>query len=142
MERGLNRCSRHAGHPYQGLKFPELREAHDRIYFGPWRGSSATLLHLEEAYRQLESFLDALEQTLDPDSPERAKEYLAKAREVHRQATPEGSTGSTILLAINNAISYGHRVLDILLRETGDPIHVSRDFAPYYDSASDGGEAE
>lgn len=128
--------------PYQGLSYPDLREAHDRIYFGAWRGTSPTLVCLQEAHRQLGSFLDALEHTLGPDSPGRAKECLAKAREAYRQADPEASTDSTILLAINNALSYGHRVLDILLREKGDPIHASREFAQYYDGVGHGDGVE
>lgn len=141
MERDKKEGFDHPSPPYQGLSYPDLREVHDRIYFGAWRGSSPTLVCLQEAYRQLETFLDLLEHTLSPDSPGRAKECLAKAREMHGQATPETATDSTVLLAINNALSYGHRVLDILLREKGDPIHVSREFAQYYDRASDGDEA-
>jgi hypothetical protein len=123
--------------PYEGLRYPELREAHDRIYFGAWRGSSPTLLHLEEAYRQLGNFLDALQQTLDPGSPKRAQEHLAKARETHRRANPETTTDSTVFTAINNTLSYGHRALDILLQEKGQPNHVTRDFAQYYDLTQD-----
>lgn len=134
--------SRHPALPYQGLRYADLREAHDRIYFGAWRGTSPTLLCIQEAYRQLGSFLDALEQTLGPDSPGRAKECLAKARETHRQADPQASTDSTILLAINNTLSYGHRVLDILLREKGESIHMSRAFAGYYDAVGDDDGAE
>lgn len=133
MERRDEASARDAAPPYRGLSYPQLREAHDRIYFGAWRGSSPTLVCLQEAHRQLASFLDTLEQTLSPESPGRAREYLAKAREAYRQADPEASTDSTILLAINNALSYGHRVLDILLRDKGDSIHVSRDFAQFYD---------
>ena len=134
MEGDNKASARHPALPYQGLSYADLREAHDRIYFGAWRGSSPTLLCLQEAYRQLGSFLDALEHTLGPDSPGRAKECLAKARETHHQANPKGSMDSTVLLAINNTLSYGHRVLDILLQEEGEAIHMSRDFAQYYDS--------
>lgn len=123
--------------PYKGLRYPELREAHDRIYFGRWRGSSPTLAHLLDAYRQLGGFLDALEQTLAPDNSGRARECLAKARETHRRANPETTTDSTVFTAINNTLSYGHRALDILLQEKGQPNHVTRDFAQYYDSTHD-----
>lgn len=47
----------------------------------------------------------------------------------------EASVDSTVLLAINNTLSYGHRVLDILLQGKEESIHVSRDFAHYYRAA-------
>lgn len=46
-------------------------------------------------------------------SPPGAEEYLAKAREAYR-------LGRAVLLAINNTFSYGHRVLDRLLRAKGE----------------------
>lgn len=113
--------------------YPHLRRIHDRIYFGAWRGSPSPT-DLQEVYRQLGSFLDTLEQELYQDSPPRAKEYLVRARETYRQADPERIIDSTVLLAVNNTLSYGHRVLDILLQAKGESIHVSRDFAQYYDS--------
>lgn len=137
MARDKKRGSEHPAPPYQGLSYPDLREAHDRIYFGRWRGSSPTLAHLLDAYRQLGGFLDALEQTLAPDSSGRTKECLAKARETHRRANPETTTDSTVFMAINNTLSYGHRALDILLQEKGQPNHVTRDFAQYYDLVQD-----
>jgi len=123
----------HQGQPYQGLSFPHLRLAHDRIYFGAWRGSAPTQVDLQDVYLQLRRFLDLLEQELRPDSPERAKEYLDKARETYRQANPESTAGSSVFLAINNTLSYGHRVMDILLQARGEPIHMSREFAQHYD---------
>ncbi len=125
---------------YQGLLYPGLRQAHDRVYFGAWRGPSATLADLREARRQLGRFLEALAQELEEASPPEAREYLAKAREAYRQVDPEGSAGATVLLAINNALSYGHRVLDYLLRARGEGNHVSRAFAESYDSGGDGDE--
>ena len=125
---------------YQGLLYPHLRKAHDRIYFGAWRGSSPTLVDLVEARRQLECFLGALDQELQQDSPPGAREYLAKARDACSQVEPESAPGPATLLAINNALSYGHRVLDRLLRAKGEGNHVSRAFAVYYDAPSDGDE--
>jgi len=61
---------------YQGLLYPHLRQAHDRIYFGAWRGSSPSLADLKEAQRQLGCFLDGLERELQRaggDSPGRAR---------------------------------------------------------------------
>ena len=117
---------------YQGLLYPELREVHDRIYFGPWRGSSPTVADLQEAQRQLLRFLAGLERELQRGSPPATQEYLTKAREAYRQVDREDAPGSAVLLAINNALSYGHRVLDRLLRAQGEGNHVSRDFAAYY----------
>ena len=79
---------------YRGLLYPDLREAHDRIYFGAWRGASPTLGDLVEARRQLESFLDALEKELQQASaPPGAREYQARAREAYRQVEPESAPG-------------------------------------------------
>jgi hypothetical protein len=125
---------------YRSLLYPHLREAHDRIYFGAWRGSSPTLVDLVEARRQLECFLGALEQELQQASPPGARECLAKARDAYRQVEPESDPGPAVLLAINNALSYGHRVLDRLLRAKGEGNHVSRAFARYYDASGDGEE--
>jgi len=125
---------------YRDLLYPHLREAHDRIYFGAWRGPSPSLADLAEAQRQLECFLGALEQELQQASPPGARECLAKAWDAHRQGKPESAPGSAVLLAINNALSYGHRVLDRLLRAKGEGNHVSRAFAEYYDGSVDGDE--
>ena len=123
---------------YRGLLYPRLREVHDRIYFGAWRGSSPTPGDLVEARRQLECFLDALEQELQQASPPGAREYLARARDAWRQVEPESAPGPAVLLAINNALSYGHRVLDRLLRARGEGNHVSRAFGEYYDGSGVG----
>ena len=119
---------------YEGLQYPELRRVHDRVYFGAWRGSSPGPSDLKEAYHQLGRFLDALENELTHASPPGTQEYLAKAREAYRQADPEASSGGAVLLAINNTLSYGHRVLDRLLRAKGEANHVSRAYARYYDA--------
>lgn len=142
MEREDHGGVPHPPQPYQGLSLSHLRLAHDRIYFGAWRGSAPTLPDLQNVYLQLGRFLDLLEQELRPDSPGRAKEYLAKARVTHHQANPDSTAGSSVLLAINNTLSYGHRVMDILLQARGEPIHMSREFAQYYDVAreDEGGE--
>lgn len=123
---------------YRALLYPDLREAHDRIYFGAWRGSSPTLADLKEAHQQLGRFLAALERELQHGSPPGGNEYLAKAREAYRQADPEIGAGAAVLLAINNTLSYGHRVLDRLLRAVGEENHVSRAFARYYESPRGG----
>jgi hypothetical protein len=125
---------------YRSLHYPELREAHDRIYFGAWRGSSPTPADLKEAHDRLGRFLDALAPELTQAAAPGAQEYLAKAREAYRQADPDAAAGPAVLLAINNALSYGHRVLDRLLRARGEANHVSRAFARYYDAGGAGGE--
>jgi hypothetical protein len=125
---------------YRDLLYSHLREAHDRIYFGAWRGSSPTASDLLKARRQVECFLDALEQELRQASPPGAREYLARAWDAYRQGEPESAPGPAVLLAINNALSYGHRVLDRLLRAKGEGNHVSRAFAEYYDGSVDGDE--
>jgi hypothetical protein len=125
---------------YEGLQYAELRRVHDRVYFGAWRGSSPGLSDLKKAYHQLGRFLDALEHELHQASPPGAEDYLAKAREAYRQADPEASTGGAVPLAINNTLSYGHRVLDRLLRAKGEANHNSRAFAAYHDALGAGDE--
>lgn len=127
---------------YRGLAYPQLRAAHDRVYFGAWRGTSPTAADLEEARARLGAFLDALEEALRQGqaAPAGVQDYLAKAREAYRQVSPNTSSGPALLLAINNALSYGHRVLDRLLRAGGHANHVSREFARFYDGRGPGEE--
>ena len=125
---------------YQGLLYPELRAAHDRVYFGAWRGTSPTAADLQAARRQLEAFLDGLEREVQGGGPPGTQEYLAKARDAYRLIDPEAGGGPDSLRAINNALSFGHRVLDRLLRAQGQGNHLSRGFARFYDSPGGGDE--
>jgi hypothetical protein len=81
-----------------------------------WRARRA---YHHEAQRLLGSFLGALELEPRQVGPPGAQEILARARDCYHQVEPDGSSGSAVLLAINNALSYGHHLLDRLLRARG-----------------------
>lgn len=124
--------------PYTELSFGRLREVHDQIYFGRWRGGSATDGDLDEARRLLSDFVTLLVTetggNVRADQGDYLERTLAAFRDSHTQR------GSELLLAINNALSYGHRLLNLLLRARGEPNHVSREFATYHEFSDDGDE--
>lgn len=57
-----------------------------------------------------------------------------------RPSWPAPTRAPDLFRAMNAALSYGHRVLDLLLRARGEGNHVSRDFAGYHDLAEGGDE--
>ncbi len=118
---------------YAGLLYPDLRELHDRIYFGRWRGVSGTDGDLEQVWQQLQGYVKLLEAEVGRDAPSDQRGYLGKAKSVLGLSDPRTNHGSELFQAINATLSYGHSVLNLLLRSRGQANHVSRDFAPYYD---------
>ena len=119
--------------PYLSLPLAELRAGHDQIYFGPWRKMEATQLDIQRAYNQLGRHLTAIGTTLAKRELPSARCDLAKAREAYLSADPrEGSPG--LLLLLDNALSYAHRVIDDLLHEIGLPPHHPMDFESWYDT--------
>ena len=58
---------------------------------------------------------------------------LAKAREAYLSADPRGGAPDLLLL-LDNALSYAHRVIDDLLHEIGLPPHHPMDFESWYDT--------
>ena len=128
------------GSPYAGLTYPQIRKLHDRIYFGKWREASGTDDDLEEVWRQLQEYVELLAAEVGPDAPSNQCDYLGKAKLALALSDPRSNRGSELFQAINAALSYGHSVLNLLLPSRGEPNHVSRDFAPYYDFACDADE--
>jgi len=126
--------------PYDGLMYPLIRELHDRIYFGKWRGETGTNDDLEKVWRQLEEYVELLEAEVGPDAPSSQRDYLGKAKSALALSDPRANWGSELFQAINATLSYGHSVLNLLLRSRGETNHVSRNFAPYYDFTCDADE--
>ena len=135
MKPGVERIS-----PYAGLSYPRIRELHDRIYFGRWRGATGTDHDLEEVWRQLQEYVKLMEAEAGPDAPSSLRDYLGKAKSALTLSDPRANRGSELLQAINTTLSYGHSVLNLLLKSRGEANHVSRDFAPYYDFECDADE--
>ncbi|MBI4382266.1 MAG: hypothetical protein HY574_13895 [candidate division NC10 bacterium] len=121
--------------PYAALTYPHIRELHDWIYFGRWRGLSGTDADLEQVWQQLQEYVKLLEAEVGPDAPSDQRDYLGRARSALALSDPRTNHGSELFQAINATLSYGHSVLNLLLRSRGEASHVSRDFALYYDSA-------
>lgn len=126
--------------PYDGLSYPHIRELHDKIYFGRWRGASGTDDDLEQVSQQLQEYVTLLVGEVGPDAPSDQRKYLEKAKSALALSSPRTNHGSELFQAINSTLSYGHSVLNLLLRLRGEATHVSRDFASYYDSAGNADE--
>lgn len=109
--------------PYRGLLYAHLREAHDCLYYGPWRSPFATDQDLHRAADQLEDYLDALRQEVEVSGDASAKAYLVKALEAFSQAI-----GKQRVLKLDHALSYAHHTLNCLLRRQGAPNHDPLDF--------------
>jgi hypothetical protein len=135
MNRGGERTS-----PYLGLAHAAIRELHDKIYFGRWRGVSGTDKDLDDVWRQLQEYVQLLAAEVGPDAPLAQRDYLGKAKAALALSDPRTNHGSELFQAINATCSYGHSVLNLLLRSRGEASHVSRDFAPYYDFADNADE--
>lgn len=126
--------------PYDHLTYGRLREIHDQIYFGKWRAASPQDTDLEEAHQRLCAFADLLAAEVAPDAPAEQREYLRKAQAELAGADPRTNRAPDLFRAMNAALSYGHRVLDLLLRARGEGNHPSRDFAGHHDLAEGGDE--
>ena len=135
MNRGGERTS-----PYLGLAHAAIRELHDKIYFGRWRGVSGTDKDLDDVWRQLQAYIQLLAAEVGPDAPLAQRDYLGKAKAALALSDPRTNHGSALFQAINATLSYGHSVLNLLLRSVGETNHLSRNFAPYYDYALDADE--
>jgi hypothetical protein len=111
----------------------DLRAGHDQIYFGPWRKVESTQSDIRRAYNQLGRHLAAISDALIGMELPSARWDLAKAREAYHSADPREDPPDLILL-LDNALSYAHRVIDDLLHEIGLPPHQPMDFALWYDA--------
>ena len=123
------------GPPYRGRPFAHLCEAHDRLYYGPWRSPAATARDFERAYRQIGRHLEALAHEIERSRGAEAKKALEKAQGAFAWVAPDLSTGD-VTLRLDNALSYAHRALDALLRQYRMPIHDPGAFAAFYDAVS------
>ena len=121
--------------PYRGLLYAHLREAHDHLYYGPWRGFSASILDLQRAYHQLEEYLETLEGEVAEAGSAEAKTYLEKAQGAHLRADPRSYT-DTAMLNLDHALAYAHHSLNCLLRREGALNHDPEAFQAFYDVAS------
>ena len=124
--------------PYTELSYGRIRQIHDQVYFGPWRGPSPTDEDLARAQRQLSEFIEMLVAEAGTDPPADQRDYLAKTLAAFRDI--QLTQGSELFKAMNDALSYGHRLLNFLLRARGEANHASRDFAEHHVFSSDGDE--
>jgi hypothetical protein len=135
----LEACNRRAeeleeppGPPYRGLGFARLCEAHDRIYYGGWRSSAASLLDCRRAYRQIERFLAAVAQECERSHSSSGKRAIKKAEEAFARVDPDVTTADGVV-ALDNALSYAHHALNALQRKYRMPRHDPGSFQKYYD---------
>ena len=108
------------------------------MYFGRWRGPSPTDDDLRQAERQLAEFIELLVAEAGSNPPADQRDYLDKTLTAFRDTKTH--QGSELFKAMNDALSYGHRLLNFLLRARGEANHTSRDFAKYHLFSSDGDE--
>jgi len=118
--------------PYRDLEFSGLREAHDRLYYGAWRGPNATDRDHQRAYFQLGRYLGMLADEVQRARSVEARGYLSKARKAYGTADPE-THGEAGLRSLDNALSYAHSALSALLRHYRAPTHDPREFESFYD---------
>lgn len=119
--------------PYRELPFANLREAHDRLYYGSWRGPAASSRDAQRAYYQLGRYLGILADEVQRARSLEARSYLAKARAAYTKADPEAAGEEAALRSLDNALSYAHSALNALLRHTRAPTHDPREFESFYD---------
>jgi uncharacterized protein DUF6306 len=118
--------------PYRNLPFAALREAHDRLYFGPWRGPTATTQDYRRGCFQLGRYLDVLAEEVERARSVEARRALARARVAYAKADPEVDRNEMIR-SLDNALSYAHSALNALLRQYRAPTHDPRNFESFYD---------
>lgn len=142
--------------PYRDLPFARLREAPDRLYFGPrrsplvmdegeiplqpdlhrycgpWRGSVATTRYSQRAYFQLGRHLRDLADEVQRARSIEARRYLAKARRAYAAVVPE-TAGEGAPRDLDNALSYAHSALNALLHHYRASAHDPREFESFYD---------
>ncbi len=124
--------------PYTELTLGRIREIHDQVYFGGWRGTSPTDENICRAQRQLAEFIELLMAEAGTHPPDDQRAYLDKTLTALQDTKTR--QGSELFKAMNDALSYGHRLLNFLLRARGEENHASRDFAQYHMFSSDGDE--
>lgn len=119
--------------PYRERAYPNLRAAHDLIYFGTWRKMDASTTDIRRAYRQIGRHLKAIGEVLETKDLPAARRDLAKAVEEFRKGDPAGESPDTLRF-MDHALSYAHMAIDDLLHEEGRPPHDPMEFAEWYDA--------
>ena len=118
--------------PYRDLPFAPLREAHDRLYYGPWRTPTATTHDYRRGHSQLGRYLDVLADEVQRARSVEARRALARARAAYAKADPAVDRDE-VIRSLDNALSYAHTALNALLRQYRAPTHDPRDFESFYD---------
>jgi hypothetical protein len=118
--------------PYRELDFAHLREAHDRLYYGAWRGPAPTDQDLTRAYYQLGRYLGLLADEVQRARSLQARRYLAKGRGAYVKADPEIG-GEEAFRNLDSALSFAHSALNALLLHARAPVHDPRVFEALYD---------
>lgn len=118
--------------PYRELPFAHLREAHDRLYYGAWRGPAPTPPDVKRAYFQLGRYLGLLGDEVERARSLEARRYLGKARAAYAKADPE-TGGEETFRSLDSALSFAHSALSALLLHSRAPAHDPRDFEACYD---------
>lgn len=121
--------------PYRGLRYARLRHGHDHLYYGRWRGLSASIMDLQRAHHQLGEHLETLEREVTEAGSAEAKTYLEKALNAHLRADPRSYPDSA-MLSLDNALAYAHHSLNYLLRREGAQNHDPEAFQSFHDVAS------
>ena len=118
--------------PYRELEFANLREAHDRLYYGAWRGPVPTEQDAKRAYFQMGRYLGALADEVQRARSIEARRYLAKARAAYVKADP-ATPGEETFRSLDSALSYAHSALNALLLHSRGSAHDPRNFESFYD---------
>lgn len=118
--------------PYRDLPFARLREAHDQLFYGTWRGPAATVRDLQRAYHQLGRYFEMLAREVERSRSSEARRYLANAREAYGQVDPEAYAEGAFH-HLDSALSYCHQALNALLRQYWVPPHDPSAFDTFYD---------
>jgi hypothetical protein len=105
--------------PYRDLPFAPLREAHDRLYYGPWRTPTATTHDYRRGHSQLGRYLDVLADEVQRARSVEARRALARARAAYAKADPAVDAGRGD--SQPDALSYAHTALNALLRQYRAP---------------------
>jgi len=135
----IDACNRRAeelsappGPPYRALEFANLREAHDRLYYGAWRGPAPTDQDARRAYFQMGRYLSALAEEVQRARSIDARRSLAKARAAYGKADP-AIPGGEMFRSLDSALSYAHSALNALLLHSRSSAHDPRGFESFYD---------
>lgn len=118
--------------PYRHTGFPELCARHDKLYFGKWRKMEADPNDIERAYVKLAELLSDLGRVVEAEDIEAARRNLAHADEALAGANA-GDDPYSAVRHMDQALSYGHHVIDDLLKTRKAKPHSPSDYERHYD---------